>query len=370
MGFGPSLRALTLRSWLHNRQQGRCGPCSRIVGWKVLHLGGDQLKSTRRFVLAALTTIELFGLGPDASAQVPTEPGRYLIEVQSSVDRSSQPSFVILPPDFQAGGPPRPVVVSLHSWSFGLEQRWPELEEMVADRGWIYLFPNFRGRNDNIEACASDIARQDVIDALDWVMEHYRIDDERVYVTGVSGGGFMTLAMVASYPTRWTAASAWVPLSDLRAWYDFHALDRYGEMTRQCVGGDPAEDGSILAEMERRSPLHQLASAVEVPLDLAAGRFDGHTGAPIPVWHTLAAFNVIAEAVGAPGVSAQEIAELSRHAPRLVHPTESDAVEDPSFGRAIFLRRHAGKARVTIFDGGHEGIPSAAIAWFELHPGR
>jgi dienelactone hydrolase len=265
--------------------------------------------------------------------------------------------------------PPRPIVVSLHSWSFGVEQRWPDLEQMVADRGWIYLFPDFRGRNDHIEACGSDVAKQDVIDALDWVQEHYPVDSRHVYVTGVSGGGFMTLAMVASYPSRWTAASAWVPLSDLRAWYDFHAGDQYGEMTRQCVGGDPAADAAVADEMERRSPLHQLANAVEVPLDIGAGRFDGHDGAPIPVWHSLAAFNVLAEAVGDSQVTAQEIAELTRHDPHLERPMASDAVSDASFGRRIFLRRRAGRARVTIFDGAHEGIPSAAMAWFEAHPG-
>lgn len=318
--------------------------------------------------LLALATLGAPVIG--VNAQVPSQPGRHRIEVESSVDGSAQPSYLVLPPDFLTEGPARPVVVSLHSWSFDLEQRWPELEQMVSDRGWIYLFPNFRGRNDSIEACGSDIARQDVIDALDWVMEHYRIDDQRVYVTGVSGGGFMTLAMVASYPSRWTAASAWVPLSDLQAWYDFHAGDRYGEMTRQCVGGDPAEDPAIGAEMERRSPLHQLAAAVDVPLDIAAGRFDGHNGAPIPVWHSLAAFNTIAEAVGEPRVTPLEIAELSRHNLRLGAPTETDQVDDPSFARPIFLRRRAGKARVTIFEGAHEGLPTAAIAWFEAHPRR
>jgi len=328
------------------------------------------LRCTLVSELLAVWTLAGFGLVASASAQVPTEPGRYLIEVESSVDGSAQSSYLILPPDFRAGGAARPIVVSLHSWSFGLEQRWPELEQMVAERGWIYLFPDFRGRNDNIEACASDIARQDVIDALDWVIGHYPIDDQRVYVTGVSGGGFMTLAMVASYPARWTAASAWVPLSDLQAWYDFHAGDQYGEMTRLCVGGDPAKDPSVSLEMERRSPLRQLASAVDVPLDIAAGRFDGHDGSPIPVWHSLAAFNVLAERLGEPQVTAEEIAQLTRHDPRLDKPTDSDTVEDPSFGRQIFLRRRAGKARVTIFDGAHEGIPRAAIAWFEAHPGR
>ena len=239
----------------------------------------------------------------------------------------------------------------------------------VAERGWIYLFPNFRGRNDDIEACGSEVAKRDVIDALEWVIEHYPVDESRIYLTGVSGGGFMTLAMVASYPGRWTAASAWVPLSDLRAWYDFHARDQYGEMTRQCVGGDPARDPAVAREMEQRSPVHHLSRARDVALDNAAGRFDGHDGAPIPVRHSLRAFNVIAQTVGAAQISEAEIAQLSRHEPRLDNPKASDKVADPAFGRELFLRRRAGRARVTIFDGAHEGIASAAIAWFEAHPG-
>ena len=325
---------------------------------------------TLRSPLMASVLPALSILASPVSAQVPSEPGRHLVEIESSVDGSRQPSYVILPSGFRSGGAARPLVVSLHSWSFDVEQRWPDLEREVEERGWIYLFPDFRGRNDHIEACASDVAQRDVIDALDWMIEHYPIDAERIYLTGVSGGGFMTLAMAASYPTRWTAASAWIPLSDLRAWYDFHAGDSYGEMTRQCVGGDPADDPEIGAEMERRSPLPRLANAVDLPLEIAAGGFDGHDGTPVPVWHSLAAFNVIAEAVGEPTITAQEMAELARHEPRLQNPTASDLVEDSSFGRRIFLRRYAGEARVTIFDGAHEGIPTAAIAWFEAHPKR
>lgn len=317
-----------------------------------------------------ISVILLFVTSTESAAQVPKDSGRHRVEVVSTLDESPQPSYLILPPGYDPDGPEVPVVVSLHTWSFDVEQRFETLEEAVAKRGWIYLFPHFRGRNDNIEACGSDIAKQDVIDALDWVLEHYPADRNRVYLTGISGGGFMTLAMVASYPDRWTAASAWVPLTDLRAWYDFHARDPYGEMTRQCFGGDPAKDISVVAEMERRSPLHQLGRAKDVAVDIAAGRFDGHLGDPIPVWHTLAAFNVIADAVGQPQITAQEIAELSRHDPRLNDPQESDLVKDPSFGREIFLRRQAGRSRVTIFEGGHEGLPNAAIAWFEAHSRR
>lgn len=327
-----------------------------------------SLKSASMIGRAKLNVFWIVALIPTALvAQESEESNRHIIEVVSSVDGTRQPNYLILPKDFNKNNGPVPIVVSLHSWSFGFQQRYPELEDGVAQRGWIYLFPDFRGRNDKIEACASDIAKQDVIDALDWVISRYPVDKNRVYITGKSGGGFMTLAMVASYPERWSAASAWVPLSDLRAWYDFHARDSYGEMTRQCVGGDPADDSAIGVEMDRRSPLYRLADAKNVPLDIAAGGHDGHDGAPIPVWHSLVAFNVIAEALGEPGVAAEEIDQLSRHEPGLENPKESDRVVDPSFGRRILLRRDAGESRITIFEGAHDVIPGAALAWFDAH---
>lgn len=72
--------------------------------------------------------------------------------------------------------------------------------------------------------------------------------------------------------------------------------------------------------------------------------FDGHDGAPIPVWHSLEAFNQIAQSLGKPRITAQEIADLSRHDPRLERPLASDRVVDKSLGRDIYLRRHAGAA--------------------------
>ena len=63
----------------------------------------------------------------------------------------------------------------------------------------------------------------------------------------------------------------------------------------------------------------------------------------------------------------EEIAQLSRPDGRLEQPLQSDQVEDPSFGRRIYLRRTAAKSRVTIFEGGHEGIAKAAVEWLAGH---
>ncbi len=77
-----------------------------------------------------------------------------LIRFTSTADGSQQEAVLILPESTGSSDEPMPMVVSLHSWSADLNQR-NALERLVHDRGWIYLFPNFRGINQTPQACGS-----------------------------------------------------------------------------------------------------------------------------------------------------------------------------------------------------------------------
>lgn len=287
---------------------------------------------------------------------------REKVMITSTADGSEQPSYVILPDGFDPAGKPVPLLVSLHNWSGNGEQRRAGLEEATLRRGWIYLFPHFRGPNESPEACGSPLAQQDILDAVDWVLAHYPVDRRRIYLTGASGGGHMAMLMAGLHPERWTAVSAWVGISDLADWHAFHAKKRYGRMLRQSCGGAPGESPEVDREYFNRSPINHLHRAVGLPLDLGAGVHDGYTGS-VPIRHTLNAFNVVAKAQGAPLITPEEIQQLSRPDGRLDHPQPGDTVDDPTFGRAIYLRRTAGNARVTIFEGGHERLDHAAVEW-------
>jgi len=293
---------------------------------------------------------------------------RSKVLIKSSVDQTEQPSYVLLPDGFASDGEPVPLLVSLHSWSGDLEQRNEPLETLANARGWICLLPNFRGRNDHPEACGSEIAQQDILDAVEWVKANYPVDRRRIYLTGSSGGGHMTMMMVGRHPNVWAAASAWVGISDLAAWYQKHSAedDGYGQMMQKVCGGKPGVSDAIDQQYRQRSPLTYLHQAVGVPLDIAAGVHDGYTGS-VPVRHSLEAFNAIAKADGSTAITEDEIEQISRPDGRLDSPHASDQVADASFGREIYLRRHAKHSRVTIFEGGHEGIATAAVAWLAQH---
>lgn len=309
--------------------------------------------------LALAASSVLVAVVPQAKAE---EGQRRQITFVSSSDATEQLAWMILPEKFDAAGPPVPLLVGLHSWSGGMEQRYRGLESAAQERGWIYLFPHFRGRNDRLEACGSLLAQQDILDAVAWTRKHYSVDSRRIYLTGASGGGHMAMLMAGRHPRLWAGVSAWVGISDLEAWHVKHAKSHYGAMLRACCGGAPGDSPEVDAQYRDRSPKTWMAGVVDVPLDLGAGIHDGHTGS-VPICQTLEAFNIVARTQGLPKVTPAEMEQLSRPEGRLKEPLPSDLKPDEDFSRTIYLRRTAGKARVTIFEGGHERLEAAAIAW-------
>lgn len=178
----------------------------------------------------------------------------------------------------------------------------------------------------------------------------------------------MTMLMAARHPEPWVAASAWVGITDLVAWHANHADGKYGEMMRSALGGAPGDSAEVDAAIRivHRSRTLQVASRYLS----TSGRRDGHNKASVPIRHLLDAFNAIARAAGGEVVEEDEMAQIcSAQDGELACPRPFDRVEDAIFGRKIFLCRETGGTWVTIFDGGHEGIDSAALAWFARHGG-
>lgn len=285
------------------------------------------------------------------------------VQVPSSLDGELQ-SVRYFAPEV-SGTAKMPVLIFLHSWSGDFKQDNSAWQYEAERRGWLYLHPDFRGPNQTPKACGSAFARQDVLDSLDWAASRFAVDSERVYLAGTSGGGHMAMLMAGHHPDRFSAVSAWVGISDLAEWHRFHARSgtpgRYAQMIASSLGGPPGESPELDRDYRDRSPVFHLQHAIQVPLDLWAGVNDGHTGS-VPVAHTLRAFNVVAAAASRPAVSEAEIKELSEQR-RLTKPQPEDLRPDPESPRGIVLRRTAGLARVTIFDGGHEGLPEPAVEW-------
>lgn len=346
-----------------------------VVSWYSSHETDLNGKAITAIYMADLKVQHDSGSDSEVSDFDVTGGSKQKFVFKSSFDGSEQETYLTIPPTAQQreNGSSKqlliPMVVSLHSWSGDLEQKHQQIEGLVGKRNWFCLQPNFRGVNDHPEACGSPAAQQDIVDAVKWALKNYPIDPERVFLTGTSGGGHMTMMMSAKHPELWASASAWVGISDMAAWYEKHEEGRYGEMMRKCCGGAPEDSPAALQQYRQRSPMGFLEAAKDVALDISAGIHDGHSGS-VPVRQSLEAFNVIASANGEKVITEEEIIQLSVDDGRLEMPTAEDRGFDATFGREFYLRRTAGSSRVTIFEGGHEGIANATMAWFDAHSER
>jgi len=313
--------------------------------------------STCKAMIGALAWLALTGQ-PSFADDPPTLAE---IRITSSVDGTSQPARFWAP---EADGP-RPLLVFLHSWSGDYTQDRADWVAEAQTRGWIYVQPNFRGRNDHPEACGSELARGDILDAVDWVLARHQVDRSQIYLAGVSGGGHMSMLMAGRHAERFSAVSAWVGISELADWYRFHTKDgeigRYARMAEACCGGPPGASEEVDRQYRERSPIYWLDKVEDLHLDINAGVMDGKTGS-VPIHQSLRAFNAVAQSLDAPTISDAEIEQLWSSG-RLEQPRDSDLAVDATYGRQLRLRRFAGETRVTIFDGGHEGLTHAACEW-------
>jgi acetyl esterase/lipase len=283
--------------------------------------------------------------------------GAQEVKIKSSVDGTLQPCFVQAPAE---GLKKVPLLVGLHSWSTSYTSAHPRdfMAKECAARGWAFVYPHFRGPNNNPDACGSEKAVADVLDSVAWAQKEFDIDAKRIYIAGGSGGGHMTLMAIAAAPGLFAAAAAFCPISDLARWHadGLRLKTEYpGMLERSCLG-TPAEKPG---EYRRRSPLWFLDRASSVKVYLAAGIHDGHRDQSVPVGHVIRAFNRLVPENSAVGENVIGYIEKNEKVPPDLVFTGSD----PFYGheKRIHMRRTAGNARLTVFEGGHQDNYPAAI---------
>ena len=191
------------------------------------------------------------------------------IWIKSTLDHSDQPSL------FHFAGEGTPLLVGLHTWSYGRHNQVKNMLPYAEKHGWSLLLPEFRGANKGknphcLEACGSPPAIRDILDAIDYVCEHYGVDAKRIFLLGLSGGGHMALLTAANAPERFLAVGAFVPITDMLAWHAYS--DAYRRHIEACLGGSPEEVGEEI--YRERSPISYIDALSRANLKIFHGRFD------------------------------------------------------------------------------------------------
>lgn len=289
--------------------------------------------------------------------------GAELIEIEylSAADNTMQKAFFFDPKPEKAV----PLIVALHTWSSSYKQRhYGEIEKWCLEKGWAFIYPDFRGPARRPEATGSELVVKDIVSAVDYAKKTTRVDEKAVFLLGVSGGGYHSLMMAGKHPELWAGVSAWASISDLKAWHDECVKGgmKYSNDVVKSCGGRPGASAAVDAEYRKRSPVTYLAKAKgKVPLHIATGMTDGHNGS-VPISHSLHAFNEVADEKDR--IPAETIARLT--AKPEVPGDLINAEGHESYGQKHPLfERSSASATVTIFKGGHEIVQPAAIAWIE-----
>lgn len=239
------------------------------------------------------------------------------ISVRSTLDGTLQPSLFFHP----GGDDPVPLVVGLHTWSYDRFNQEKNYLPLCVKYGFALLLPEFRGANltgnpKKAEACGSDLARQDVIDAVKFTCENSAVDRENVFLLGCSGGGHMALLAAETAAELFRAVEVWCAVSDLVKWHEFQqkCQSNYAPHIEACLGGTPEER---FEEYVKRSPARRAELLKGLPVSIHHGRHDP----VVPFAHSVE----LAKRIEAAG------------------------------GDRVYL---------DVFDGGHEQKPAHSFEWF------
>lgn len=216
-------------------------------------------------------------VGADLSVSPLTE-----ILVKATLDESLQPSLF-----YRASEAGRPLLVGLHTWSWDRFNQIGNMLPWAEKLDFNLLLPEFRGSNLDTnpncrQACGSEHARQDVKDAIDYVLQHEQIDAQNIFLLGLSGGGHMALLTAAFWPQLFKAVGAAVPITDLKQWA--HESDDYRPHVLACCG-------SSEEEMAARSPMTYAGKLAKANLKIFHGKYDP----VVPVHHSIDLYARIAQ---------------------------------------------------------------------------
>jgi dipeptidyl aminopeptidase/acylaminoacyl peptidase len=157
---------------------------------------------------------------------------------------------VVFPPGL-APGAKVPLVLYIHGGPQAASTAaFSAPAQALAAQGWAVFSPNYRG-SDNLGNAyqraifndAGDGPGRDVLAGVDALVKKGFVDPARIAVSGWSYGGYMTSWLIG-HDTRWKAAVAGAPVTDLADQYafsDFNVQLRYsmkGNATPFSTGGE------------------------------------------------------------------------------------------------------------------------------------
>jgi len=197
--------------------------------------------------------------------------------VDSSVDDFRIQGWIITPPNFDPEED-YPMILEIHGGphtNYG--PRFTPEFQLMASQGYVVVYTNPRGSTSYSPEFAGYINHNypsedynDLMDAVDYVLDQGYVDDDHLYITGGSGGGVLT-AWSIGMTDRFRAAVVAKPVIN---WYSFTlTADAYPFFAKYWFTEMPWDDPMQYME---RSPI-SLVGNVTTPTMVLVGSEDYRT---------------------------------------------------------------------------------------------
>lgn len=277
-----------------------------------------------------------------------------LIDIKSSIDNNIQKVYYYK----SKSSLPKPLIVSLHTWGGNYSQN-DDLSEICKQKDLNYIHPDFRGVNSTINACCSELALSDIDDAITYAIDNFNVDISKIYVVGVSGGGYATISTFMKSKHKIQKFSAWASITDLIAWYNEGEI-RNSEFSNDILKCTNSGMQLNIENAKQKSPLYwktPIEKLKNSELLIYAGAFDGIQGS-VPITHSINFYNKI--------LSDLAVSDTTKYV------SDSEKLKLIEFrkpignyanigGRKVYLRKKFENLSLVIFEGGHEILTEFAL---------
>ena len=203
------------------------------------------------------------------------------IELESSADRRSIDAWIVKPPGFD---PQRryPLILEIHGGPFAAYgPHFSAENQLYASAGYVVLYVNPRGSSSYGKEFGNLIHHaypgrdyDDLMSAVDAVIDRGYVDPERLYVTGGSGGGVLTAwivgktdrfrAAVSAKPViNWTSFALTADATNFfyKYWFEappWEAPEKYWERSPLSLVGNVSTPTMLLTgEEDYRTPISE-----------------------------------------------------------------------------------------------------------------
>lgn len=150
---------------------------------------------------------------------------RVQLSAQSGVTDSTTMSYRVYTPPGYDGSTALPMVVAVHGCAMphdDLEKEW-DLESYADANNFLIMTPHNNNTKSTATSSRADYCwgywfdqhqvrgkgePADIVNGINQVKANYNVDNERVYVTGISSGGAMVTILATTYPDVFAAAAS------------------------------------------------------------------------------------------------------------------------------------------------------------------